>query len=136
MVTFLWRANGCPEPIETTCEFWDVDMNSYYGKAVLWALEAGITNGTTDTTFSPADSCTRGQMATFLARMTNGKAMEPDSPFVDVPPSAYYSASVQWAVENGVTTGTTPTTYSPDSSCTRAQMVTFLYRLLAEDCQN
>lgn len=132
MVTFLWRANGCPEPAAKVSPFEDVNLNSYYGKAVLWATEQGITMGTTDTTFSPYVNCSRAHMATFLARMENGKAEGEKNPFTDVPANAYYSEPVQWAVENGVTLGTTPTTYSPQVTCNRAQMVTFLYRLLAD----
>ena len=132
MVTFLWRANGCPEPAAKVSPFEDVNLNTYYGKAVLWATEQGITVGTTDTTFSPYMNCSRAHMATFLYRMEDGSAKSNSNPFLDVPANAYYTTPVQWAVENGVTNGTTATTYSPQVTCTRAQMVTFLYRLLAE----
>ena len=128
MVTFLWRAAGSPEPKTSECQFTDVDMDSYYGKAVLWAVEKGITNGTSDTTFSPDATCTRAQMATFLCRMANGKAVSSTSAFTDVEAGKYYTEAVQWAVEQGITNGTSATTFSPDTTCTRAQMVTFLYR--------
>ena len=132
MVTFLWRANGRPEPKSQTCVFEDVDLNSYYGKALLWAIEEGITDGTSDTTFSPDMVCSRAHMATFLYRMTKGKAVGDDHPFVDVPDHEYFANPVQWAFENKVTDGTSDTTYSPHNTCSRAQMVVFHYRLLAE----
>ena len=132
MVTFLWRANGCPEPKSQNCVFEDVNLNSYYGKALLWAIEEGITDGTSDTTFSPDMVCSRAHMATFLYRMTEGKAIGNDHPFTDVPANEYFANPVQWAFENKVTDGTTDTTYSPHNTCSRAQMVVFLYRLLAE----
>jgi len=128
MVTFLWRAAGCPEPAATDCKLTDVDMDSYYGKAVLWAIENGITNGTSATTFGPDAACTRGQMAAFLCRMAGGKAAGSTDAFADVKADAYYAEAVQWAVENGVTNGTGDNKFSPDAVCTRGQMVTFLYR--------
>ena len=128
MVTFLWRAAGCPEPTAIACPFTDVDMDSYYGKAVLWAVENGITKGTSDTTFSPDLECSRAQMAAFLCRMAGGKAESDIIAFTDVKADAYYADSVQWAVENGITEGTGEGKYSPDAVCTRGQMVTFLYR--------
>ena len=103
-------------------------MDSYYGKAVLWAVENGITKGTSDTTFSPDMECSRAQMATFLRRMAGGKAESDTIAFTDVKADAYYAESVQWAVENGITNGTGDNKFSPDAICTRAQMVTFLYR--------
>ena len=128
MVTFLWRAAGSPDPKSTTCDFTDVDMSSYYGKAVLWAVEQGITNGTSATTFDPDATCTRAQMATFLCRMADGKPAGNTNAFTDVEAGKYYTEAVQWAVENDITNGTSATTFSPDATCTRAQMVTFLYR--------
>ena len=128
MVTFLWRAAGSPEPKVTECKFTDVNMDSYYGKAVLWAVENGITNGTSDTTFSPDATCTRAQMAAFLCRMADGKPVSSTNAFTDVKADAYYADSVQWAVENAITNGTGDNKFSPDATCTRAQMVTFLYR--------
>jgi len=132
MVTFLWRAAGSPEPTATACSFTDVDMDSYYGKAVLWAVENGITNGTSDTTFSPDMECSRAQMATFLCRMASGTAESDTIAFTDVKADAYYAESVQWAVENGITNGTGDNKFSPDAVCTRGQMVTFLYRYYAK----
>lgn len=131
MVTFLWRANGCPEPSQTECVFEDVDLSSYYGKAVLWAIEQGITDGTSETTFSPEMVCSRAHMATFLFRMSKGNALGSGHPFVDVPANEYFSEPVQWAYENKITDGTSDNTYSPHNSCSRAQMVVFLFRLLA-----
>ncbi len=128
MVTFLWRAAGSPEPTVNTCSFTDVDMDSYYGKAVLWAVEKGITKGTSTTTFSPNVTCTRAQMATLICRMAGGKPVSNTIAFTDVKADAYYAESVQWAVENGITNGTGDNKFSPDATCTRAQMVTFLYR--------
>ena len=128
MVTFLWRAAGSPEPSGDVCAFTDVNMDSYYGKAVLWAIENGITNGTSETAFSPDMECSRAQMAAFLCRMADGKAESDENAFVDVKSDAYYADSVQWAVENGVTQGIGDNKFSPDTTCTRGQMVTFLYR--------
>jgi len=133
MVTFLWRASGSPEPASNVCPFTDVDMDSYYGKAVLWAVEKGITNGTTPTTFSPDTTCTRAQMATFLCRMEGGETGGTVNPFTDVPADVYYTDPVLWAVEQGITNGTGDgTTFSPNATCTRGQMVTFLYRCFAK----
>ena len=98
MVTFLWRAAGSPEPKSTSCAFTDVDLNSYYGKAVLWAVEQGITNGTSETTFSPDATCSRAQMATFLCRMADGKTIGTTNAFTDVAANQYYTKAVQWAV--------------------------------------
>lgn len=128
MVTFLWRAAGSPEPTTTVCPFTDVDVDSYYGKAVLWAMENGITGGTSATTFSPDMTCTRGQMATFLYRLSGEPATKSTTPFTDVEPNAYYSVAVQWAFECGITSGTSECTFSPGADCTRSQMVVFLYR--------
>ena len=132
MVTFLWRAAGSPEPTTNTCPFTDVDMDSYYGKAVLWAAEKDITNGTSNTAFSPDADCTRAQMATFLCRMAGGKSVGSTNAFTDIEPDMYYTEAVQWAVENGITNGTGDNKFSPNAVCTRAQMVTFLYRLFAK----
>ena len=132
MVTFLWRAAGSPEPTTNTCPFTDVDMDSYYGKAVLWAVEKDITNGTSNAAFSPDADCTRAQMATFLCRMAGGKSVGSTNAFTDIEPDMYYTEAVQWAVENGITNGTGDNKFSPNTVCTRAQMVTFLYRLFAK----
>ena len=128
MATFLWRAAGSPEPENADCQFADVSMDSYYGKAVQWAVEQGITGGTSATTFSPDAPCTRGQMATFLCRMAKGAPTSEALVFSDVDAGAYYAGPVQWAYEQKITGGTSATTFSPDDPCTRAQMVTFLYR--------
>ena len=126
IVTFLWRAAGSPEPVGTSA-FTDVPASAYYAKAVAWAVENGITTGTSDTTFSPDAPCTRGQSVTFLYRARKGAASA-STIFTDVPAGAYYAAPVAWAVENDITNGTGKTTFSPDVPCTRAEIVTFLYR--------
>ena len=131
MATFLWRAAGSPEPAGSGTLFSDVPENAYYAKAVRWAYEQGITGGTTATTFSPNSPCTRGQMAAFLCRMAGGEPVSDTVVFGDVRADAYYAKAVQWAYEQKITGGTTATTFSPDSHCTRAQMVTFLYRYFA-----
>lgn len=127
IVTFLWRAAGSPEPKSTAAGMTDVVSGSYYAKAVAWAVENGITTGTAEGTFSPDATCTRAQAVTFLARAQNAKATGKTA-FSDVPADSYFADAVAWAQANGVTTGTSETTFSPDSDCTRAQIVTFLYR--------
>ena len=127
MVTFLWRAAGCPEP-KGVRGFGDVAADTYYAKAVAWAVENGITGGVGENKFAPDAVCTRAQMAAFLCRMANGKASSSVT-FTDVSSDAYYAEAVQWAAENGITVGTGDgSTFSPDETCTRGQMVTFLYR--------
>ena len=128
-VTFLWRAAGSPEPKSTSCAFTDVDPDSYYYKAVLWAVEEGITTGVTETTFAPNEQCTRAQIVTFLWRFA-GKPTADTSKFADVKTDAYYYEAVAWAVEEGITTGIHDTAFAPDCFCTRAQIVTFLFRRL------
>lgn len=127
IVTFLWRAAGSPEPKGTAAGMTDVVPGSYYAKAVAWAVENGITTGTAEGTFSPDATCTRAQAVTFLARAQNAKATGKTA-FSDVPADSYFADAVAWAQANGVTTGTSETTFSPDDDCTRAQIVTFLYR--------
>ena len=127
IVTFLWRAAGSPEPKSTAAGMTDVVPGSYYAKAVAWAVENGITTGTAEGTFSPNATCTRAQAVTFLARAQNAKATGKTA-FSDVPADSYFADAVAWAQANGVTTGTSETTFSPDNDCTRAQIVTFLYR--------
>ena len=127
IVTFLWRAAGSPEPKSTAAGMTDVVPGSYYAKAVAWAVENGITTGTAEGTFSPDATCTRAQAVTFLARAQNAKATGKTA-FSDVPADSYFADAVAWAQANGVTTGTSETTFSPDNDCTRAQIVTFLYR--------
>ena len=126
IVTFLWRAAGSPEP-KTASSFTDVSASAYYAKAVAWAVENGITNGMTETTFAPDATCTRGQSVTFLYRALKGSAGTISS-FADVPANAFYADAVGWAVSQKVTDGTSNTTFSPDDNCTRGQIVTFLYR--------
>ena len=128
VVTFLWRAAGKPDPASSENPFSDVKEGAYYYNAVLWAVENGITNGTSDKTFSPDETCTRAQIVTFLWRYEEQPAPAGTSnPFADVKPSAYFGSAVLWAVEKGITNGTSATTFDPEDTCTRAQVVTFLY---------
>ena len=127
-VTFLWRTAGSPEPETRTMPFTDVPVGSYYYDAVLWAVENGITKGTSDTTFSPNMTCSRAQIVTFLWRSEKSPAAGTANPFADVKSTAYYADAVLWAVKENITKGTTNTTFSPDADCTRAQIVTFLWR--------
>ena len=127
-VTFLWRAAGSPKPKTNTMPFTDVNAGSYYYDAVLWAVENGITEGTSDTTFSPNATCTRAQIVAFLWLSEKSPAAGSRNPFADVKPTAYYADAVLWAVRENITKGTTNTTFSPDADCTRAQIVTFLWR--------
>ena len=117
-VTFLWRAA--------------VKADSYYDKAVLWAVENKITSGMSDTLFAPDATCSRSQIVTFLYRMQNSPESKAENPFTDVKADAYYANAVLWAVENGVTTGASATTFDPAGDCTRGQIVTFLYRCLSK----
>ena len=126
IVTFLWRAAGSPEP-KTASSFTDVPASAYYAKAVAWAVENGITNGMTETTFAPDATCTRGQSVTFLYRALKGTASG-SANFTDVKSDAFYADAINWAVANNVTNGTSNTTFSPNADCTRAEIVTFLYR--------
>ena len=132
VVTFLWRAKGSPEPVGANNPFKDVKSDDYYYKAVLWAVENGITAGTDPDRFSPNAGCTRAQVVTFLWR-TEGEPGNTlaSNPFNDVKDGEYYYPAVMWAVENDITKGTTDVTFGPDETCTRAQIVTFLYRDLA-----
>ncbi len=127
-VAFLWRATGSPKPETRTMPFTDVPVGSYYYDAVLWAVENGITKGTSDTTFNPNDTCTRAQIVSFLWRSEKTPVASSRNLFTDVKPGAYYLDAVLWAVESGITKGTTATKFSPDADCTRAQIVTFLWR--------
>lgn len=126
IVTFLWRAAGSPEP-KSGSSFADVAADAYYAKAVAWAVENGITKGTSETTFHPDETCTRAQGVTFLYRAL-GKLAAAQAGFTDVAADSYYADAVNWAAENGVTNGISETLFGPDGSCTRAQIVTFLYR--------
>ena len=127
-VTFLWRAAGSPKPEPRAMPFTDVPVGSYYYDAVLWAVENGITKGTSDTTFSPNMTCTRAQIVAFLWRSEKSPAAGIANPFADVKSTAYYADAVLWAVKENITKGTTSTTFSPNVDCTRAQIVTFLWR--------
>ncbi len=129
IVTFLWRSQGCPEPKTTVSPFTDVqDKNAYYYKAVLWAVEQEITGGKSAKRFAPQDSCTRGQAVTFLWRAKGKPDALSASAFKDVKTDSYYAGAVNWAVAKGVTKGKTATRFAPDSSCSRGEIVTFLYR--------
>ena len=127
-VTFLWRAAGSPKPETRTMPFTDVPAGSYYYDAVLWAVENDITKGTSDTTFSPNMTCTRAQIVAFLWRSEKSPAAGTANPFADVKSTAYYADAVLWAVKEDITRGTTSTAFSPNTDCTRAQIVTFLWR--------
>ena len=128
MVTFLWRAAGSPKVENGKNPFADVKADAYYYDAVLWAVEKGVTSGTSATTFSPDATVTRGQTVTFLYRNAGSPEVSGTMPFTDVEADAYYAKAVQWAVQQKITTGTSKTTFSPMSDCTRGQIVTFLYR--------
>ena len=127
-VTFLWRAAGSPEPETRVMPFTDVPMGSYYYNAVLWAIENGITEGTSDTTFSPDATCSRAQIVTFLWRANGSPAASGNSAFTDVASDAYYAAAVIWAEKNDITGGIGGGRFGSNNNCTRAQIVTFLYR--------
>ncbi len=127
-VTFLWRAMGSPEPTAKACPFTDVNADAYYYKAVLWAVEKGVTEGTSATTFSPKDSVTRAQAVTLQWRAAGKSQQTSENPFVDVSADAYYANAVLWALSQKITEGTTSTTFSPADGCMRGQIVTFLYR--------
>ena len=127
-VTFLWRAAGSPLPRYRVCPFTDVQPSDYYYNAVLWAVEQGITTGLNANTFGPDVTVTRGQVATFLYRAASAAKPSTFSPFTDVKTTAYNYNAILWAYDNRITTGTSDTTFSPDAYCTRAQIVTFLYR--------
>jgi len=129
IVTFLWRANGCPEPSSTVCKFTDVPYGSYYYKAVLWAVEKGITGGYNETTFGSNDYVTRAQAVTFLWRSAGCPAPASlNNSFTDVPTGSYYYYAVRWANEKNITGGYDAYTFGSTNSCTRANIVTFLYR--------
>ena len=130
IVTFLWHAAGDPVPRDERTAFTDVDAGSYYAQAVTWAVQEGITSGVSQTEFGPDVACTRAQIVTFLWLYAGSPEPEStDTGFVDVKPGAYYAKAVAWAVENGITTGVSSACFAPGRTCTRAQAVTFLYRL-------
>lgn len=128
VVTFLWRAAGCPDPNSSTCPFEDVASNRFYYTAVLWAAEQGITDGMDATHFRPEATVTRGQFVTFLYRLEGQPASTGQNPFADVAPTRFYRNAVLWAAEQGITTGVDATHFRPEAFCTRGQVVTFLYR--------
>ncbi len=127
-VTFLWRAAGRPAPESRTMPFTDVPADSYYYDAVLWAVENGITKGTSSTTFSPDDTCTRAQIVTFLWRSEKSPDASGTNTFEDVQSGAYYSVAVLWALDEGITKGYTATQFVPNGVCNRAQIATFIFR--------
>ena len=132
VVRFLWNAMGQPEPTLTECPFEDVLEGKYYYEAVLWALETGVTAGKDDFHFAPNESCTRGQVVTFIWNaMGKPEPTITDCPFVDVKPGKYYYNAMLWALENGITAGLDETHFGPNQTCTRAQVVTFLYNALS-----
>ena len=130
MVTFLWRANGSPKA-DRANPFTDVSAEAYYYDAVLWAVEQGITSGTSATTFSPDATVNRGQTVTFLWRANGSPVVDYAMSFTDVDANAYYAGAVRWAVSEGITSGTSGNSFSPNADCTRAQIVTFLYQDMA-----
>ena len=132
VVTFLWRANGSPEPKSASNPFVDVKPSDYFYKAVLWAVEQEITNGMDPTHFGPEIACTRAHVVTFLWRTHDKPAVEAANPFVDVDPYGYYINAVLWAAKEGITNGMDKTHFGPDNTCIRGQIVTFLYRDLAK----
>ena len=129
VVTFLWRAAGSPEPASTENPFTDVKESDFFYKAVLWAVEKGITNGLTADTFGPFELCNRAQVVTFLYRAMCTPEVAPGlNPFDDVTVTAWYGPAVMWAVQNGITNGMSTTEFGVNTICNRAQVVTFLYR--------
>ncbi len=133
VVTFLWRASGCPGLYNARNPFTDVKTDAFYYKPMLWAVEQGITNGTSATTFSPDAVCTRAQIVTFLWRARgSSRAVTGKNPFADVSKTGFYYPAMLWAAETGVTTGTGKTAFSPNDTCTRGQVVTFLARAFTE----
>jgi hypothetical protein len=131
VVTFLWRAAGQPEPAVTSNPFVDVQPGSFYEKAVLWAVEMGITNGLDDTHFGPNASCNRAQVVTFLWRSVGFPAVHETDIFDDVESGTWYTAAISWAVANGITNGLSATEFGVNTVCNRAQIVTFLHRAFA-----
>lgn len=131
-VTFLWRAAGAPEPADRENPFTDVKDADYFRKAVLWAVEQGITRGTSESTFSPEETCSRGQIVSLLWRAGQMPPADGGNPFTDVKDTDYFCDAVRWAVEERITSGTSDTAFSPHAPCTRGQIVTFLYRVYGD----
>ena len=127
-VTFLWRAMGSPKPTSAKNPFTDIKADAYYYEAVLWAVEKGITDGMTPTTFEPETTVNRGQAVTFIHRAAGTPTAVHKDVFTDVAEGAYYHNAVLWAVSKSITDGMTPSTFAPNGGCTRGQIVTFLYR--------
>lgn len=132
-VTFLWRACDSPEPSISECPFTDLPESAFYYKAALWAYENKITSGVSSALFGPSQLCTRSQIVTFLYRMNDTPSVSGSTTFRDVPSGSFYEHSVNWAAQNGITTGTSKTQFSPNNNCTRGEIVTFLYRSIAKD---
>lgn len=132
VVTFLWRAAGCPTVKNNKNPFVDVKSSQFYYKAVLWAVEQGITSGTSNTTFEPNATCSRGQIVAFLYRFAGSPKVSTSNPFTDVSSKQYFYKPVLWAVKNGITSGVDKTSFAPDETCTRAQVVSFLYRYMSK----
>ena len=128
VVTFLWRAMGCPEPTSTRNPFVDVAASDYFYKPVLWAVEQGITNGMDETHFGPTVPCSRAHVVTFLWRSHGKPEAGTYNPFADVPSGEYYTSAVLWAVSKNITNGIDATHFGPDAPCQRGQIVTFLWR--------
>ena len=131
IVTFLWRAAGSPEP-KSAANFTDVPASAYYAKAVAWAVEEGITNGVGENKFDPDAPCTRAQCIAFLYRAAGSPKVTGAADFTDVAETAYYAKAVAWAQKQDITAGVSATRFAPEHDCTRAQIVTFLYRAFAE----
>ena len=131
IVTFLWRAAGSPEP-KSAASFTDVPASAYYAKAVAWVVEEGITNGVGENKFDPNAPCTRAQCVAFLYRAAGSPKVGNTADFEDVAENAYYAKAVAWAQKNDITDGVSTTRFAPNHDCTRAQIVTFLYRAFAE----
>ena len=128
-MTMLWRAAGSPRVVGVENPFSDVKESDYYYKAVLWAVKKGITAGTSATTFSPDKACSRAEIMTFVWKSADAPVVKNAAAFNDVAADAYYAEAVKWAVKNSVTAGTGEGTFSPDMTCTRAQSVTFLWKV-------
>ena len=130
VVTFLWATNGRPEPNTTDNPFKDVSNEDWYYKAVIWAVENGITGGTSASTFSPDEPCTRAQVVTFLYAAAGRPDVDDINFFLDVPDEAWYTTPIIWAVEHGITSGIGNNRFGPDRTCTRGQIVLFLYKAM------
>lgn len=132
MITFLWRAAGMPESFSDSTSFSDISESNYYYKAVLWATEIGIVKGSSATVFDPDAACTRAQAVTFLYRFAGVNSKYSNNTFVDINASNYYSNAVNWAANTRITVGTSTNAFSPNADCTRAQIITFLYRYMGK----